>query len=470
MTKGAWAVLATCLHAHLQGVHADGYNTAMPETKVIVLDKSNFDQLVSNDPQTLWLIKFYAPWCGHCKRMAPVLEEVAMGIQDRSIKIGKVDCTVEKALKDRWQVNGYPTVYLVKGSTTWEYSGPRTKAGLEDVIKRVSQPAVAEVRSQRELDSLVLPAGKVVFVFAHDSGYQESHLNAKFAEVAEAIKHMESFASVRHTELQPFFSKLSAQMPKLPFIAKIEANEAPQILPGDKLAKMSVAAVKDWVQARSFPLVTVINSANFASLLRNKAALPVAILAFDRTALCAGKSDEDACMERELGEETLVEGPGAIFRQIARESTFASTDNQLSGENQSHFVYGILDAQPFGSYLEEALFTTTQQLPRLLLVRGASSSTRSFALGEANSVTDESMRAFLTAASRGRIHFEYMGIWGVPDRWWRIVTRYVPLLKALNFMPHYSFAAIVILLVCYFIYKITVGQSAYPDDDDRKRE
>ena len=61
---------------------------------VVRLDKRNFYELVVESEQ-LWLLKFYAPWCGHCKRMAPVLEEVAeqFDADGRPASFGRIDCT-----------------------------------------------------------------------------------------------------------------------------------------------------------------------------------------------------------------------------------------------------------------------------------------------------------------------------------------------------------------------------------------
>ena len=54
-------------------------------------------QLGHANPDALWLVEFYAPWCGHCKRLAPILDEIADEVE--GVRIGKVDATVETALR-----------------------------------------------------------------------------------------------------------------------------------------------------------------------------------------------------------------------------------------------------------------------------------------------------------------------------------------------------------------------------------
>ena len=71
-------------------------------------------------------IKFYAPWCGHCKNLAPTWNELHKTIGSE-VNIVKVDCTVEsnRNLCGQFGVKGYPTLMLVKGENFARYKGRR---------------------------------------------------------------------------------------------------------------------------------------------------------------------------------------------------------------------------------------------------------------------------------------------------------------------------------------------------------
>ena len=66
---------------------------------------ANFDEIV-NDPSKDVLLEFYAPWCGHCKALAPKYDELGEKLKDNpSIVIAKIDATA----------NDYPSTYQVRG-------------------------------------------------------------------------------------------------------------------------------------------------------------------------------------------------------------------------------------------------------------------------------------------------------------------------------------------------------------------
>ena len=85
----------------------------------VVLDETNFKEIVRAEDAKGWFVKFYAPWCGHCKKLAPTWEEFSN--REETIQIGKVDCTVNKKLCKFFGVKSYP--WLVYFPNEPEYKG-----------------------------------------------------------------------------------------------------------------------------------------------------------------------------------------------------------------------------------------------------------------------------------------------------------------------------------------------------------
>lgn len=109
------------------------------ENGVLVLSTDNFEQVLAKG---LVFVKFYAPWCGHCKRLAPRWEELAakvVGEFSTAVKITKVDCTEEdsKQICADEEVTGFPTIYIYRdGQKLQEYNGNRSLEDLYEFVQR----------------------------------------------------------------------------------------------------------------------------------------------------------------------------------------------------------------------------------------------------------------------------------------------------------------------------------------------
>lgn len=108
------------------------------ENGVLVLNAGNFEQALGKG---VVFVKFYAPWCGHCKRMAPRWEELAAKVASTSptVKIAKVDCTEpdNKETCGEQDVNGFPTIFIYRdGHKLQEYNGNRSLEDLYEFVQR----------------------------------------------------------------------------------------------------------------------------------------------------------------------------------------------------------------------------------------------------------------------------------------------------------------------------------------------
>eukprot|EP01122_Echinamoeba_exundans_P013504 TRINITY_DN5902_c0_g6_i1.p1 TRINITY_DN5902_c0_g6~~TRINITY_DN5902_c0_g6_i1.p1 ORF type:complete len:397 (+),score=83.74 TRINITY_DN5902_c0_g6_i1:382-1572(+) len=101
---------------------------------VIDATAKNFDNIVLKS-QLPVLVEFYAPWCGHCKNLAPIYEKLATSLKG-IVPIVKVDATVEQSLASKYGIRGYPTIKLFKpaASAPEDYNGQRTVGAMSDFV------------------------------------------------------------------------------------------------------------------------------------------------------------------------------------------------------------------------------------------------------------------------------------------------------------------------------------------------
>jgi len=141
---------------------------------VVDLTPDNFDSIVDGSKGAF--VEFFAPWCGHCKHLAPEYEIVGEAFaRESSVVIAKVDADAHRDLGSRYDVHGFPTLkWFPKGAHTSPetYEGGRTaddiigwinnKAGTKAKVKKAAS-AVTEL-TDKNFDSVVLDESKDVLV------------------------------------------------------------------------------------------------------------------------------------------------------------------------------------------------------------------------------------------------------------------------------------------------------------------
>ena len=102
---------------------------ALTFAEVSVLTDATFADSVKDG---FTFVKFYAPWCGHCKRLAPTWDELAAKAQ--GYKVAKVDCTVEQKVCNEHGIRGYPTLFMFGNGQKLgdRYNGQRTLEAMNE--------------------------------------------------------------------------------------------------------------------------------------------------------------------------------------------------------------------------------------------------------------------------------------------------------------------------------------------------
>eukprot|EP00899_Mesostigma_viride_P019975 jgi/Mesvir1/2797/Mv18690-RA.1 len=95
---------------------------------VVDLTSKNWNEMINGSQS--WIIMVYAPWCGHCKKMMPVLDALAKSIRHQRVRVAKLDATNEAAFASWLKIEVYPTMFILAEGESYRYAGAHTAEDL----------------------------------------------------------------------------------------------------------------------------------------------------------------------------------------------------------------------------------------------------------------------------------------------------------------------------------------------------
>ncbi|KAJ7179096.1 thioredoxin-like protein [Mycena filopes] len=213
----------------------------------------------SVDTEPLILVEFFAPWCGHCKALAPHYEEAATALKGKNIKLAKVDCVDQADLCQMKGIQGYPTLKVYRNGTPVDYTGPRKADGIVAYMTKQSLPAVTA-------DNLVVVA------------YLASSTDAPApAYSATAEKHRDDFLFGLSTDKDA----IAAAKVTPPAVVVYRKFDEPVVEYPFPILDAKDSDLEDWIKELSVPTIAEVSSENYATYAQSPK--PLAYLFLDPT-------------------------------------------------------------------------------------------------------------------------------------------------------------------------------------------
>jgi protein disulfide isomerase len=155
---------------------------------VVDTKDANFDEVINS--HEFVLMEFYAPWCGHCKKLAPEWEAAATQLKGKAV-IAKIDATAEPANAAKFEIRGYPSIKVFRdGKLSGDYEGQRTADAIVKYVKGNAGPAVTEVSTEAELEALKQENSVLAVLFGG-----EGEASKAFGEAAKKYRSTYRFVS-----------------------------------------------------------------------------------------------------------------------------------------------------------------------------------------------------------------------------------------------------------------------------------
>jgi protein disulfide-isomerase A6 len=183
-----------------------------PEVVSNHLTEANYDEATAGK---LAFIKFYAPWCGHCKAMAPAWSKLTADFEDNeNVVVAEVDCTVERELCEEHGIQGFPTIKQGNPILLEDYQGSRSyqalKAFADDLKPRCGffNLELCDESERKQLEEMM--------------ALSEEELEAKISERDEKVVEAQKIFEKAVEGLQMKFNELKTSLEKQKAEAKSE--------------------------------------------------------------------------------------------------------------------------------------------------------------------------------------------------------------------------------------------------------
>eukprot|EP00731_Ephydatia_muelleri_P016571 Em0009g995a len=301
---------------------------------VLDLNADNFKDSIADE--SIILVEFFAPWCGHCKKLAPEYEQAATQLKKETppIPLAKVDCPANQDLCQKYGVSGYPTLKIFRdGELSSDYNGPRTADGIVSVMKKQSGPSSRVIESVEVLKAFLEDKEHSVVGFFTSA---ESKLQKAFKATADSLRESFRFAHSDKPEVLAAYGiteeKVTLfQPPKL----QTKLEEVSKTYGGSH----KTSELSDFIKKNFMGLAGVRTHDNLA-LFNDKKPLCVVYYSLDFE-----KNPKGSNYWRNRVIKVAKDHVGSVAFAVSDKEAFAQDLEQLGLDKSAEVVVGLFDSK-----------------------------------------------------------------------------------------------------------------------------
>ncbi|XP_062598124.1 protein disulfide-isomerase TMX3-like [Saccostrea cucullata] len=235
------------------------------KSHVIELDQS----FLEKRNEGMWLVEFYAPWCGHCKKLEPIYQQVASTLRNHPVNVAKLDCTRFSAVASAFDVAGFPTIKFINGDTIYTHRGERSEEDILEFVKKASGPPVRSMASIGKFNEGKQEHKDGVFFLYVGDGDTEHDLYKAYSSIAEKMAAQSYFYAGTEKTLTK-----DVELTKVPAVLVFKDQTWFEYTEPDS----SISSLEQWINGERFTAFPKVSGGNINDMAESGKTLVMIVI------------------------------------------------------------------------------------------------------------------------------------------------------------------------------------------------